>query len=172
MAPNLVASQHEHIRDMILSKSLTNDQIAQVAGCSERLVRAIRSNLRYFGTTKAPPNGVGRRRSITPPMLAALREHLLEKPELYQDEIVVFLWDEFHVLVTVFSISRALASIGWLKKAARRAAKEQNADLRGLYLHNLSAFHSYHLVYVDESGCDKRIGFRRTAWSPLGVTPA
>jgi DDE superfamily endonuclease len=26
-------------------------------------------------------------------------------------------------------------------------------------------------VYVDESGCDKRIGFRRTGWSTLGVTP-
>jgi transposase len=24
---------------------------------------------------------------------------------------------------------------------------------------------------VDESGCDKRIGFRRTGWSPLGTTP-
>jgi hypothetical protein len=23
---------------------------------------------------------------------------------------------------------------------------------------------------VDESGCDKRIGFRRTGWSPLGMT--
>ena len=29
----------------------------------------------------------------------------------------------------------------------------------------------YHYVFVDESGCDKRIGFRRTGWSPLGVTP-
>jgi transposase len=27
------------------------------------------------------------------------------------------------------------------------------------------------LVYVDESGCDKRAGFRRTGWSPRGVTP-
>jgi hypothetical protein len=24
---------------------------------------------------------------------------------------------------------------------------------------------------VDESGCDKRINFRQTGWSPLGVTP-
>ena len=24
---------------------------------------------------------------------------------------------------------------------------------------------------MDESGCDKRIGFRRTGWSPLSVTP-
>jgi hypothetical protein len=76
-----------------------------------------------------------------------------------------------HVLVTTFSIGKALASIGWSKKAARRVSKERNADLRDFYLHNLSAFRSYHLVYVDESGCDKRIGFRRTAWSPLGVAP-
>jgi len=53
----------------------------------------------------------------------------------------------------------------------RHVAKERNADLRDFYLYNLSAFHSYHLVFVDESGYDKRIGFRRTGWSPLGITP-
>jgi transposase len=104
-------------------------------------------------------------------MLEALCEHLFEKPELYQDEMAVFLWDEFEVLVSTFSISRALTFIGWSKKAARRVAKERNQDLRDFYLHNLSAFRSYHLVYVDESGCDKRIGFRRTGWSSLGVAP-
>jgi transposase len=171
MAPNLGISQHAFIRDMILSKSLTTTQMAEAAGCSERSVRAIRSNLQCFGTTKAPANGGGRPRSITPPMLEALREHLLEKPGLYLDEMMVFLWDEFEVLVTKFSISRALASIKWSKKVARQVAKERNADLRDYYLHSLSEFHSYHLIYIDESGCDKRVGFRRTAWSPLGVTP-
>jgi len=171
MAQNLAQSQHAVIRDMILSKSLNAAQTAEVAGCSDRSVRAIRSNLRYFGSTRAPSNGVGRPRSVTRPMLDALCEHLLEKPNLYQDEMAVFLWDEFEVLITNFSIGRALVSIGWTKKAARRVAKGRNADLRDFYLHNLSAFRSYHLVYVDESGCDKRIGFRRTGWSPLGVTP-
>lgn len=60
---------------------------------------------------------------------------------------------------------------GWSKKTVRQHAKKRNADLRELYLHNLSDFQSYHLVYVDESGCDKRAGFRRTGWSPLGVAP-
>jgi hypothetical protein len=104
-------------------------------------------------------------------MLRALCEHLLEKPELYQDEIAVFLWDEFEVLVTVYRIGRALASVGWSKKAAQRVAKERDADLRDFYLYKLSFFRPHHLVYVDESGCDKRIGFRRTGWSPLDVTP-
>lgn len=82
-----------------------------------------------------------------------------------------FLYDEFELQVTISTISRALASAGWSRKTARRIAKERNADLRDFYLHNLSEFHSYHLVYIDESGCDNRIGFRRTGWSPLGVTP-
>jgi hypothetical protein len=104
-------------------------------------------------------------------MLDALREHLLEKPELYQDEMAIFLYDEFNVLVTTSSISRALASVGWTKKAARHVAKERNADLRDYYMYTLSAFCLHHLVFVDESGCDKRIGFRRTGWSPPDLAP-
>lgn len=50
-------------------------------------------------------------------------------------------------------------------------AKELNPDLRNFCLYGLSFFSPYHLVYKDEAGCDKRIGFRSTSWSPLGVTP-
>jgi transposase len=95
-------------------------------------------------------------------MIKALCEHLSEKPGLYLDEMAVLLWDEFQTTITTSSIRRALVAIGWSKKVARQRAKEQNADLRDYYLHNLSDFQSYYLVYVDESGCDKRIGFRRT----------
>jgi hypothetical protein len=38
-------------------------------------------------------------------MLEALHEHLFEKPDLYQNDMVVFLWDEFRVL----ELSTALA---------------------------------------------------------------
>ena len=171
MAPNLAASQHDLIRDMILASSLTTVQMAAVAGCSERSVKAIRSNLRHFGSTKAPANGGGRRRTITSSMLEALCDHLLEKPGLYLEEMAVFLWDDFEVYVSTHSISRTLKDIGWSKKAARQIAKEQNAELRDFYLYNLTQFRSYHLVFIDESGCDKRIGFRRTGWSPHGVAP-
>lgn len=73
------------------------------------------------------------------------------------------------VVISPRSISRALKSIGSSKKVAHGVAKERNADLRDHYLYNLSAFQSWQLVFVDESGCDKRIGFRRTGWSPLDV---
>jgi hypothetical protein len=73
--------------------------------------------------------------------------------------------DEFEMLATTSSIRRALVSKGWSRKTAQQKAKEQNAELRELYLHNISDYESYHLVYVDESGCDKRVGFRRTLGS-------
>jgi hypothetical protein len=49
------------------------------------------TNLRAFGSVEAPWNGGGRPRSVTPMMLEALREHLLEKPDRYLDEMAVFL---------------------------------------------------------------------------------
>jgi DDE superfamily endonuclease len=53
----------------------------------------------------------------------------------------------------------------------RQIARERNADLRDFYLYTISPFPSWQLVYVDESGCDKRIGCRKTGWSPRGVRP-
>jgi hypothetical protein len=145
--------------------------MADAAGCSARAVKYIRSNLRAFGSLEAPWNSGGRPPSITPIMLEALRKHPVEKPDRYLGDMAVFLLDEFVILVPIPTISRTLKSASWSEKACRRVASGRNADLRDYCLHNLSSFRSYHLVYVDKSGCDKRIGFRRTGWFPLGTTP-
>jgi transposase len=82
--------------------------MAEAAGCSKRSIINIRNNLRLFGNVRAPPNGGGRPRIITMTMLDALRNHLQERPDLYLDEMVNFLEQEFHVLVSMFTISRVL----------------------------------------------------------------
>lgn len=82
-----------------------------------------------------------------------------------------FLRQELDAYLANPTISRALATKDWSKKSSRNQARELNADLRDYYLYILSEFESYYLIYVDESMCDKRIGYRRTGWAPLGVTP-
>lgn len=57
---------------------------------------------------------------------------------------------------------------GGQRRRLDKKSRERNADSRDDYCYLISEFCSYHLVYVDESECDKRIGFRRTGWSPLG----
>ena len=46
--------------------------MADAAECSERAIKNIRRNLRLFGNVHAPPNYIGRRRTITPLMLEGL----------------------------------------------------------------------------------------------------
>jgi hypothetical protein len=104
-------------------------------------------------------------------MLEALCDHLLEKPDLYLDEMAEILYDQFDVYSSTYIISRALRSHGWTKNVARQIAQERNADLRYCYSHQLPYFRLYHLTFIDESGCDKRAGLRRTGWSPRGVAP-
>lgn len=82
MAPNLAASTHALIQDMILD-DFTGAQIARVASYRPSSVRRIRSNLECFGSTKAPSNGVGRPRIVTPLMLTALCSRLADKPNMY-----------------------------------------------------------------------------------------
>lgn len=103
-------------------------------------------------------------------MLDPLREQLLEKPGLYQGEMAVLLYDEFGCSYHNVKYQQAVASVGWTK-ATRHAAKERNADLRDFCLYKLSEFRPCHFVYVDDSRCDKRIGFRRAGWYPLDIAP-
>lgn len=127
--------------------------------------------MRQFGRVKAPPNKSGRPRELTPVMVQALFDYLIEKPYSYIDEMELFFLDEFQKKVTKSCISCILKHEGWSNKAMKQKARERNPDLRDKYSHFVSDFSSYYLVYVDESGCDKRIGFRRTGWSPLGTSP-
>jgi hypothetical protein len=150
------------IHYMISSESLTTSQMAEAADCSKRSIITISGNLKIFGDVRAPLIPGGPPHVITLIMLEALCEHLVEKLDLYLDEMVEFLQDEFHLLVSTYTISRAVRLhgwSGWTKKVARRITQERNADLRDYDLYQLSDFRSYYLVYVDESGCDKRTCF-------------
>ena len=66
MALNLAPSQHGLIHHIILGKKLKTREMADVAGCSKRSIKVIRSNLYYFRTIQVPPNGSGRRHLCSP----------------------------------------------------------------------------------------------------------
>jgi hypothetical protein len=137
-------------------------RIARTVDCSRKAVYRIRSHLERFGDAKAPPNPPRQQQIITLTMLKALCDHLLEHPTLYLNEMAVFLSKKFDEDMAICTISRALASIGWSKKVVQQKAKERNRALQDEYIHYVSDFSTEQLVFVDESGCDKRVGLRRT----------
>jgi hypothetical protein len=82
MAPRLSPSKRHLIRDMIESQSLATSQMAEEADCSKPTIKNLRRNLQQFGSVHAPPTRVGRRCTVTPLMLEALCDHLLDKSGL------------------------------------------------------------------------------------------
>lgn len=103
-------------------------------------------------------------------MRIALFEHLLEKPDTDLDGIILFIWDHFNTLLSRWSIRRALSCEGWSPKALQLITRGRNPDLCDFYEYRVSEIPSFCRLYVNESGCDKTIGYRH-GWSPRGVTP-
>ena len=171
MARHLKPWKRTKIVHMIRSRKFTPSQIAKSAKCDRRSVTTVRKNLRLFGTAGTPSVPVGCPPTVTPYMTDVLCDHLSQQPGLYLEDMVALLQNQFDTPVSTYSVQRSLARMGWTKKQMQRKAQEQNPRLRAFYQHKLSNFHSYQLVFVDESGCDKRVGHRRTGWAPLGVTP-
>jgi hypothetical protein len=150
---------------MISSGGLSASQMAKAAAS---VPFRESPNIRALGSVKAPPNKAGRPPGDTPIMLESLCGHLLENPNLYLDEMRLFR------AMSLTSRQRNPAIVALLhpkiwskKKPARVKARERNLGLRDEYFHFTPDFDSYHLVYVNESGRDKRTGFRRTGWSRL-----
>lgn len=170
MAPNLSKTRHAEIEYMI-DAGFTDVAIGGALECSRNAVGHIRRNLQDFGHTKAPRNPSGRPRSLTPAMREAILEYLRVWPDRYLDELVVYLADEFDILVSESTICRELKRAGWSKKKNRQEAQQRDAGVRDSYIYNMSAIHPSRIVFVDESGCNMRDGFRRRGWSPSGVTP-
>jgi hypothetical protein len=107
MAPPLSLAKKQLICDMTKS-GMSISKTALAAECSEQAVQYIRSNLRVFGTPGMPPNRVGRWPSITPPILEALFDYLLNKPGSYLDETLDFVRHKFGVDVSMDSLRRVL----------------------------------------------------------------
>lgn len=56
-----------------------------------------------------------------------------------------------------YLVSNVLFSrTGWTKKKIQQRAKEQNPQLRYFYQYKLPEFRVYYLVFVDESGYNKK----------------
>ena len=91
---------------------------------------------------------------------------LAYRPALYLDELQAYIAHHFGIHVSLATISNGLTHRGWKKKALRLVAKQRNPTLRAAYLFEISTIPPECLVFVDESGVDRRDGSRRTGWAP------
>jgi hypothetical protein len=160
MAPQPDAAQYILI-ETLLKEGFETKLIASEASYSVRAVQRIRLKRQQFEMPNPRTNRVGRRSCITSPMRGALCDKLIEQSYLCRYEMADFLYRRFGKRISERSIGRTLRSIDWTRTTIHRIAQQRDADYRDHYLHRISQYKSYQLVFVDESGGDGRARYRR-----------
>lgn len=106
---------------MIRSASLPDKVIADSVNYSTH---------RIFGSPYAPKNKGGRQPCILPHVLSTLIGRLLlNEARLVFRRDGNFIWDEFELEVSEYSVRRALEARNWSKKNNRQVACERDPDL-------------------------------------------
>ena len=112
-----------------------------------------------------------------PPKLLGDMEQLvllrlvLNNPGIYLSEIQASLISRFGVTVDVSTICRTLKFMGCTRQVIQRVALQRSDERRAKFMAEVSVFDPSMLIWIDESGCDRRNCMRKRGYSLRGLTP-
>jgi transposase len=96
---------------------------------------------------------------------------IFEHPSMYLDEIVREIVDLLGIEVSLSTVCRLLKRYGITRKKVRQVAQQRCYTLRGMYIAHIYNFDLNMLVWLDETGTDKRDQLRKYGYALRGVTP-
>ena len=97
---------------------------------------------------------------------------VLANPSMYLQEIRQEVEDVLGTQVSVPTICRVLARHGFTRKKIQQVAKQRSTNLRAAFAAQIMhCFHRNMLVWVDETGCDRRSHIRRCGYAFRGEAP-
>lgn len=169
-----------------LKADIAVKEISQQVELSETTIYRIRLNLDLYNQPYAPRFArSGRPRALTRleeevrvvilrgvdflTELQAILSYLSEHPSAYIDEVGDFLAFEYGVDTAERNIYNVLARRKWSRKVARRQFLEADRELRTAWIAHQITLRSSELIFIDETGSNRRTGYRRFGWSPQGV---
>ena len=145
--------------------------IARTLCISERTVRRYLARFHQNGEVKPLAHrNVPHRLLDTYEQLQILRM-ISDTPSLYLHEIKQKLFDMFGVNLSVSTICRALKSIGCSRQVITHVALQQSEEIRARFMAKISSYDPGTLIWIDESGHDKRKSLRKFGYSLQGVRP-
>ena len=114
----------------------------------------------------------GRRPILSADVLEGLHELILESPELYLDEIGIWLALYHDVQISTTALHDNLRELGLTRKLMRRAAAERDHELRANWMYNiLNTYTAEQMVILDESSKDDRTLIRKYGRALHGNDP-
>ena len=152
-------------------QQLSPGEIANLACVNERTVRRYITLFEQTGDIQPALQRHG------PPKLLGDFEQLVllrlifENPGIYLHEIQAKLLAKFGVTVSIATICRTLKFMGCTRQVIKHIAVQRSEELRAKFMAEISVYDPSMLVWIDETGCDRRHSMRKWGYSLRGKPP-
>lgn len=153
-----------------IRQGVPTSEIVTQLHVAARTVQRYRQYIDAFGTVLPPKSSIGHRpKKIHLAAREALRDLLIANETMYQDEIQIWLLEEYDIEASQPTISRCLKDLNITRKKSERRNEDRDDALRAMWFAKLCYYKASQLVVVDESAASERTRDRRWGWSERGV---
>ena len=154
---------------LYLTSNQTIATISKIFKVSERTVYRYISLFKQTGDVQPQEKTNGPRHLLGDFEQIIILRLILENPGIYLHELADELQDVFGVTISVPTVCRTLKSMGCSRQVMRQIALQRSESLRAHFMSEVSVYDPAMLVWLDESGCDRRHAARKYGYSIRGI---
>ncbi len=147
--------------------SLTCKEVAKNLNVDKSTVSRVVSRFKQTGAVEIKPRR-GAPRKLTAMDEFLIIENILKQPSIYLHELQSDIRQVTGTDVDVSTICRFLKENNFSRKKLSYVALQRNAVLRGQFLSDISIYDPNMLLFIDETGCDRRDAMRKYGYSLVG----
>ena len=96
---------------------------------------------------------------------------IYEYQEIYLHEIQHKFLCRFGVNISASTLCRSLQTMGSTRQVIRQIALQRSDEQMARFMAEVAVYDPSMLIWIDESGCDRRDSIRKRAYSLRGITP-
>lgn len=151
----------------------TLDQVASNLNVGLSTVYRITSAFRESGAVskKKYPTGVKPNVQLTNCVQLYILHYITQKPSIYLWELQLELQKSLGVDVSISSLCRFLRKNNFSRQKLQLVATQRNEEIRAEFVSDASIYQQQMLLFIDETGMDRRDTIRKYGYSVRGHTP-
>lgn len=150
---------------------LSVEDIAQLLSISQKSVRRYISQFESTGDVEPAAHRHGPQRLLGDFEQLILLKLILESPGIYLHEIQAKLLCMFGVTVHCSTLCKTLKFMGCSRQVIQHLAVQRSDELRANFMAEISLYDPSMLIWLDETGCDRRNSTRKRGYSIRGMPP-
>ena len=154
-----------------LVHGFSSHEVSELLCLSERTVRRYLTLFHQTGDVKPVSRRNGAQRLLGDLEQLHLFQIVLRNPGIYLHEVQLQLQEAYGVKIHVSTICRTLKFMGCTRQVIRHVALQRSEVARAKFMAEVSVYDPSMLIWIDESGCDRRNSTRKYGYSVRGVHP-